>query len=73
VEGPVGSPLPHPRDPRPAPTLNEAIRLVAKLGGFLGRSRDGQPGTTALWRGIQRLADITDTYVIMRPAMPAAR
>lgn len=49
------------------PTLREAIRTVASLGGFLGRKGDREPGTTALWRGIQRLEDITATYLALLP------
>jgi hypothetical protein len=44
------------------PTLREAIRRVATLGGFLGRKGDGEPGTQTLWRGLQRLDDITVMY-----------
>jgi hypothetical protein len=33
------------------------IRL-AKLGGYLGRTRDAPPGNTVLWRGMARLTDI---------------
>ena len=61
---------PHP--PEPPPTLNQAIRMMAKLGGFMGRKGDGQPGTTSLWRGIQRLDDITETFSIMSTPIAAA-
>ena len=44
------------------PTLREAMRRVAALGGFLGRKGDGEPGTQTLWRGLQRLDDITVMY-----------
>ena len=40
------------------PTLQEAVRMVASLGGFLGRKQDGQPGVQCLWRGWQRLEDM---------------
>jgi hypothetical protein len=40
-------------------TVRAAVRLIAKLGGFLGRRRDGEPGITVLWRGWQRLSDLT--------------
>jgi hypothetical protein len=40
-------------------TVRDAIHLIAKLGGFLGRRRDGEPGITVLWRGWQRLSDLT--------------
>jgi hypothetical protein len=39
-------------------TVREFVVGVAKLGGFLGRRRDGSPGWQTLWRGYQRLQDI---------------
>ncbi len=39
--------------------LRQAARMIASLGGFLGRTSDGEPGTMTMWRGLQRLADIT--------------
>lgn len=44
------------------PTLREATRLIASLGGFLGRKGDGEPGTVTLWRGLQRLDGIVIGY-----------
>jgi len=41
--------------PRAPPSLGEAIVLIAKLGGFIGRRRDGHPGVTVLWRGMRQL------------------
>ena len=49
------------------PTLREAIRRVAGPGVFVGRKGDGEPGTQTLWRGLQRLDDITATASIMMP------
>ena len=49
--------------PAVPPTLGEAMRMVAKLGGFLGRKGDGNPGAEVLWRGLRRLDDITAAYV----------
>ena len=43
----------------PAPNLREAIRMVAKLGGFIGRKSDGEPGTETLWRGLLCLDGMT--------------
>jgi len=51
---------------------HEAIRIMAKLGGFMGRKGDGEPGTTSLWHGIQRLDDITEMFRIMSTAMAAS-
>lgn len=50
--------------PPQAPTLREATRMVAGLGGFLGRKSDGEPGTQTLWLGLQRLDDITYAFRI---------
>lgn len=50
------------------PTLREAIRMVASLGGFLGRKGDGEPGTQSLWLGLQRLDDIVEMWIVMRHA-----
>lgn len=57
--------------PATPPTLRDTVRWIARLGGFLGRSRDGEPGPTTLWRGFQRLYDHTEMYRVMtRPAAP---
>jgi hypothetical protein len=39
-------------------SVREFVRGVARLGGFLGRQRDGEPGVRALWKGYQRLQDM---------------
>lgn len=41
-----------PPDP---PTLRQAVRMIGRLGGHLGRKGDGEPGLTVLWRGWMRL------------------
>jgi hypothetical protein len=46
--------------PATVPPLREAVRMIAALGGFLGRKGDGEPGTTTLWRGLAKL----DTLVL---------
>lgn len=53
-----------PIPPVEPPTLKEALVYVAMLGGFLARKRDGMPGTQTLWRGLERLSDITSTCSI---------
>ncbi len=45
--------------------------MVAQLGGFLWRNGDGDPGATVLWRGLNRLTDITETFAIFYPSIPA--
>ena len=41
--------------PEIAPTAKEAISYLAKLGGFLGRKGDGEPGVKVIWRGFREL------------------
>jgi hypothetical protein len=40
-------------------TVGQFYREVAKLGGFLGRKSDGEPGWITIWRGWEKL----NTYV----------
>ena len=53
------------------PTLKELVDNVAKLGGWLGRKGDGAPGTQVLWRGFQRLDDITEAWKAFGPEAKA--
>jgi hypothetical protein len=55
-----------PLEPTAVPTLREAMRMVAGLGGFLGRKSDGHPGTQTLWLGLQRLDDLAAMYRVFR-------
>ena len=42
--------------PKAVPTANTVIRLIAQLGGFLGRKGDGEPGAKTLWLGMRDIA-----------------
>jgi hypothetical protein len=39
-------------------TVYEFYREVAKLGGFLGRKSDGEPGWITIWRGWEKLNNL---------------
>ncbi len=54
--GVIHRPAPPPSEP---PSLRQAVRWIAQLGGFLGRRGDGEPGVKVIWRGLQRLEDLT--------------
>jgi hypothetical protein len=43
------------KGPRPILTLRDFFRSLAKLGGFLGRKSDGEPGWITIWRGVDKL------------------
>jgi hypothetical protein len=53
--------------PPTVPSLFQAISWLAQLGGFLARKGDGPPGPISLWRGLQRLADIADAWLVFHP------
>jgi hypothetical protein len=59
-----------PTPPEDPPSLGQAVRWIAQLGGFVGRRRRDQPGAETLWRGFQHLTDLTRMYRIMRSAPP---
>ena len=59
-----------PTPPDSPPSLGEAVRWIAQLGGFVGRRRRDQPGPETLWRGLQHLTDLTRMYRIMRSVPP---
>jgi len=50
------------KPPTTPPTLNQAVGLLGQLGGHLGRKGDGEPGSEVIWRGLSRLADISEAY-----------
>jgi hypothetical protein len=53
-----------PVAPDQPPTIRQALRWIAQLGGFLGRKSDGEPGVKVLWRGWRRLFDIVQAWLI---------
>jgi Transposase Tn5 dimerisation domain len=40
------------------PGLRECVVWIARLGGYLGRKCDGEPGLKTIWRGLRRLRDL---------------
>jgi len=52
------------RLPDKPPTIAQVIRGIAKLGGFLGRKNDNNPGITVIWRGWARFTEIVDDYLL---------
>jgi hypothetical protein len=53
--------------PDKPPSISEAVQLVARVGGFLGRKSDGLPGTMVLWRGLQQLSTISFAWFSFGP------
>jgi hypothetical protein len=53
--------------PPEPPPLGEAVEMVGRLGGWLGRKGDGPPGPKAMWIGLQRLSDFATAWVAFGP------
>lgn len=49
------------KPPRTAPTINEMIRMIASLGGYVIRPTT-EPGTQTLWLGLQRVYDFAKAW-----------
>ena len=47
-----------PANRRRQPTLAPYLTKIARLGGYLARTKDPPPGNTVMWRGLSRLTDI---------------
>ena len=47
--------------------------MIAGFGGYLGRSGDGPPGTTAMWIGIQRTRDFVLAFQSLSKATPPSK
>lgn len=58
----LGMELPHEGRPR----LNDVVRAIAKLGGFIQRP-SAQPGTQTLWIGLQRCYDLSRAWNVFGP------
>jgi len=51
--------------PKQPPTLQEATRWVAQMGGYLGRKNDGPPGLKTVWLGYESLLQAVALYEII--------
>ncbi|MBP0633634.1 IS4 family transposase, partial [Cupriavidus sp. AcVe19-1a] len=51
------------------PTVNEVVRLIAQIGGFLARKGDGEPGVKTVWRGLDRVLAAAETLRALREGL----
>lgn len=58
--------LRHEEPPKIPPSLNEVIRMIASLGGYVIR-QSTQPGTQTLWFGLQRVHDLSTAWEAFGP------
>jgi hypothetical protein len=50
--------------PDKAPSVQQAMHWIGKMGGWLARGKQDQPGTTCMWRGLRRLPSIIQGYLL---------
>ena len=49
--------------------VSQAVIAIAKLGGFLARKSDGEPGPTVIWRGWSVLQNTTRLGDVLLPQL----
>jgi hypothetical protein len=49
--------------PKKEPTVRQCVHWIARLGGFLARKKDGEPGILYMWRGLKYFAAMVETVV----------
>ena len=60
------------RPPDKPPTLEAMIKMIACLGGFLGRKSDGYPGPQTIWAGLQRVRYTAEGIAIQKAIMDSS-
>lgn len=51
----------------PPSQLGEAVRLVARIGGYLGRNQDAPPGHELIWQGYSHLQLLCEGFALGDP------
>jgi hypothetical protein len=46
------------------PSVQDATRWIGKMGGWLARGKQDNPGTTCIWRGLVRLPTLVQGYIL---------
>ncbi len=54
------------KTPPDKPRLNDVLRQVACIGGFLARKSDGEPGVKTIWLGLKDVHVAAETIRTLR-------
>src|SRR5437016_13882596 len=49
---------------KPPSTLRDTVRLVARIGGYLGRKSDPEPGHQLMWQGYLQLQLMCEGFAL---------
>ena len=52
--------------PQKTPSVKEAVKWIAQLGGFLARKGDGEPGITHVWRGLKKFSNFIEGVELLK-------
>ncbi len=52
--------------PQSLPSTAETVRMITRLGGFLGRKGDGDPEPEVLWRDLAKLRTLDEAWRISK-------
>lgn len=55
--------------PTTPPTLNEVVRLITQIGGFLGRKGDGERSIKTIWKGLDQVHASAGTLRALREGL----
>ena len=55
------------KPPKKPPKLNEVVKMIASLGGYIQRNNT-EPGTQTLWIGLQRIFDLSNAWTTFGPS-----
>jgi len=53
--------------PSAPPKLQEMVRLIAQLGGYINKTRPDEPGPQTVWLGLERMHDIAMCWLAFGP------
>lgn len=56
----------HDKTPPEQPRLNDVLRQIARVGGFLARKSDGEPGVKTIWLGMKDVHVAVKTMRLLR-------
>lgn len=57
---------PNKKIPKQPPTMKQITIWIARLGGFLARKGDGEPGITHVWHGLQKFKNMIERAEMFR-------
>jgi len=49
---------------KPPSTLGDMVRIVAQIGGYLGRANDPAPGHQLMWQGYSQLQIMCEGFTL---------